>query len=98
MGKNMVKGATQVSGHFLKLHFCMFERSQMKHNNLDCHNFLGNIFSLIAKITCSKLHTNQKCFCMFKTLKPQKWIVFVFFKHPFSYQMCNIFSKNWRGF
>jgi hypothetical protein len=43
-GKNIVKGATKVSGHFLKLHFCMFERSQMKHNNLDCHNCFWNIF------------------------------------------------------
>jgi hypothetical protein len=38
-GKKIVIGATQVSGHFLKPHFCMFERSQMKHNSLDCHNF-----------------------------------------------------------
>jgi hypothetical protein len=36
-GKNKVKGATQVSGHFLKLHFYMFERSQVKHNSSDCH-------------------------------------------------------------
>ncbi len=42
--KNIVKGATQVSGHFLKLHLCMFEKSHVKYNNLDCHNFLGNIF------------------------------------------------------
>jgi hypothetical protein len=25
-----------MSGHSLKLHFCMFERSQGKHNSLDC--------------------------------------------------------------
>jgi hypothetical protein len=37
-GKNIIKGATQASGHSLKLHFCMFERSQVKHNSLDCHN------------------------------------------------------------
>jgi hypothetical protein len=42
--KNIVKEATQVSGHSLKLHFCMFERSQVKHNSLDCHNLLRNIF------------------------------------------------------
>jgi hypothetical protein len=29
-GKNIVKGVTQVSGHSLKLHFCMYEKSQMK--------------------------------------------------------------------
>jgi len=44
MGKIIVNGTTQVSGHSLKLHFCMFERSQGKHNSLDCHNFFGNMF------------------------------------------------------
>jgi hypothetical protein len=27
-----------MNGHSLKLHFCTFEKSQVKHNNLDCHN------------------------------------------------------------
>jgi hypothetical protein len=44
VGKNKVEGAIQVSGHSLKEHFCMFERSQRKHNNLDSHNSFGNIF------------------------------------------------------
>jgi hypothetical protein len=44
LGKNIVKGVTQVNGHFLKLHFCMFERSHVKHNSLDCHNVFKNIF------------------------------------------------------
>jgi hypothetical protein len=35
LGKDIVKGSTQVNAHFLKLHFCMFKRSQMKHNDLD---------------------------------------------------------------
>jgi hypothetical protein len=43
-GKNTIKEATQVIGHSLKLHFCMFEKSQVKHNNLDCHIVLRNIF------------------------------------------------------
>jgi len=43
-GKIIVKGATQVNGYSLKLHFCMFKRSQGKHNSLDCHNALWNIF------------------------------------------------------
>jgi hypothetical protein len=43
-GKNIVKGATQVNGGFLKLIFCMFERSQKKHNSLDCDKCLWNIF------------------------------------------------------
>jgi hypothetical protein len=68
-GKIIVKRATQVSGHFFKLHFSMFERLQGKHTSLDCHNFL-EYFPLIANFTCSKLDTNQKCFCMFKALKP----------------------------
>jgi hypothetical protein len=44
MGKIIIKGATQASGHSLKLYFCMFEKSQRKHNNLDCHNSFCNIF------------------------------------------------------
>jgi hypothetical protein len=35
---------------------------------------------------------------MFKALKPQKWIILVFFKRYFFYQMCTILSKNWKGF
>jgi hypothetical protein len=58
-----------MNGHSLKLHFCMFERSQVKRNSLDCHFFL-KYFSLIAKFTCSKFDTNKKCFYMFKALKP----------------------------
>jgi hypothetical protein len=67
--KNIIKGATQVSEHSLKLDFCMFERSQMKHNSLDCHNFF-EYFPLIVKFTCSKLDTNKKTNFMFKTHKP----------------------------
>ncbi len=37
IGKNIVKDSTQVNGHSLKLHFCIFKRSQRKHNSLDCH-------------------------------------------------------------
>jgi hypothetical protein len=37
MGKNIIKGATQISGHFLKLHFCTFEKSLEKQNSSDCH-------------------------------------------------------------
>jgi hypothetical protein len=85
-----------VSGHSLKLHVCMFEKSQGKHNSLDCH-FFGEYFSLTAKFTCSKLNTKQKCFYMFKSLKPQKWIFF-FPNVFFFYQMCTIFFENWKGF
>jgi hypothetical protein len=37
LGKNKVKGATQMNGHSIKQHFCMFEKSQVKYNNLDCY-------------------------------------------------------------
>jgi hypothetical protein len=37
-------------------------------------NFL-EYFPLIAKFTCSKFDPNQKCFCMFKTLKPWEWTI-----------------------
>jgi hypothetical protein len=61
LGKNTVKGATQVSGHSLKLRFYVFERSQAKHNNLDYHNVFG-IFFNNCKIYMLKV-------CMFKTFK-----------------------------
>jgi hypothetical protein len=55
LGKNTIKGATQViSGHFLKLYFCMFERSQVTHNYLDCHNFF-EIFSINYKVYMLKV-------------------------------------------
>jgi hypothetical protein len=44
MGKNTIKRVIQVNGHSLKLHLCMFDKSQMKHNSLDCQNVFWNIF------------------------------------------------------
>jgi hypothetical protein len=92
INKNIFKGATQVKGHFLKLHFYMFERSQMKHNGLDCHYFFTINF-IIAKFTSSKLNINLKCFCMFKVLKPREWTIF-FFQMSFLNQMCTISFEN----
>jgi len=43
-GKNIVKRATQMSAHSLKLHFYMSKKSQVKHNSLDYHNCFWNIF------------------------------------------------------
>jgi hypothetical protein len=54
MGKITIKGATQISGHSLKLHFCMFERSQGKRNSLDCHIVFG-IFSINCKVYMFKV-------------------------------------------
>jgi hypothetical protein len=43
MGKNIVKGATQVN-ELLKIIFLMFKISQKKCISLDCYNFFWNIF------------------------------------------------------
>jgi hypothetical protein len=77
-----------MSGHFLKLHFCIFEKSQGKHNNLDYYYYL-EYFSLIAKFRCSKFDRNN-FFCMFKALKHQEWIIIFFSNVPFFYKMCTI--------
>jgi hypothetical protein len=49
LDKNAVKWITQVNGHSLKLQFYMFERSQVKHNSLDCHKIFG-IFFINCKV------------------------------------------------
>jgi hypothetical protein len=83
LGKITIKGTTQVNGHSLKLHFCMFERSQKKHNSLDRQS-----------LHVQNLTQIKKLFCMFKALKPQKWTIIIFFKRPFFYQMCTIPFEN----
>jgi hypothetical protein len=52
-----------MNGHSFKLYFCMFERSQVKHNSLDCHNVFWKYFPLIVKFTCSRL-TQISFFCV----------------------------------
>ncbi len=59
-----------MNGHSFKLYSCMFERSQRKHNSLDCHNVFLKYFPLIVKFTCSRLDTNQFFFFLFKAFKP----------------------------
>ncbi len=76
-----------MSGHSIKLHFCMFEISQRNHNSLDYHKSFLECFPSIAKFTCLKFDTNQKCFYMCKTLKPQEWTIFIFFT-------CHFFLPN----
>jgi hypothetical protein len=55
MGKIIIKGTAQVSGHSLKLHFCMFEISQGKRNSLDCHNVFWNIFHQMQSLHAQSL-------------------------------------------
>ncbi len=49
-------------GHSLEPHFCMFERSQGKHNGLDYDRIFLKKIQLVAKFICSMLDTNLKCF------------------------------------
>jgi hypothetical protein len=85
LGENTIKGPTQVNGHSLKLHFFMFERSQVKHNNFGLSLFFLEYFSLNTNFTCSK-HSNLKSGqCLF------------FSNVFFFYQMCIIYSQNWKG-
>jgi len=93
LGKNIVKGATQVRGHSFKLHFCMFEISQVKHNSLNCHNELLECFQLIIKFTCQNL-TQINFFFMFKTLKPWEWIILGFFQTSFF--LPNVYHSFWK--
>jgi len=65
-----------------------------KHNSLDCHNVFLKYFPLIAKFTCSRLDTNQNCFCMFKAFKPWKWIIF-FFLNIFFF-ILNVHHSFWK--
>jgi hypothetical protein len=37
LGKITIKRTIEVNEHSLNLHFCIFERSQKKHNSLDYH-------------------------------------------------------------
>jgi len=83
MGKNTIKGNTKVNGHFLKLHFCMFEKSFEWNIIIWIIIFFLEYFSSIAKFKCSKFDTNKKWFCMFKTVKLQEWTILIFFKHYF---------------
>jgi hypothetical protein len=81
-GENSIKGSTYVSGNFLKLHFCIFEKSKGEHNSLVVNIYFG--IPLLTKFQCSKINANQKSLCMFKTLKLLKWIIFFSLKHLFS--------------
>jgi len=79
LGKIIVKRTIQVSEHSLNLHFCIFERSQRKHNNLDCHKVFG-IFSInyniyIYNINYNKQGTKQDYMIQKQELKTRTWDV-----------------------
>ncbi len=95
MGKNIVKGATQVSGHSLKYIFVCLKNHWWSLIVWIVIMFL-EYFPLIAKNMCSKFNTNQKCFCMFKALKPQKWTFILFFKTFIFSTKCAPFFFKWK--
>jgi hypothetical protein len=98
IGKNIVKGATHVSGHSLKLHFCMFERSPMKHNSLDWSKNFG-IFFINCIFYMIKFWHKSKIFLHVQSTQTSRVDNFNFFSNGlFFYQMCTIPLKNWRGF
>jgi len=92
LGKNVVKGATQV-GHSFKLHFCMFEISQGKHNSLNCHNELLECFQLIVKFTCQNL-TQIKFFLHVQNIQTLK--VDNFFFPQTSFFLPNVYHSFWQ--
>jgi hypothetical protein len=55
LGKIIVKGVTQVSGYSLKLLFCMFKRSQGRHNSVEGHNLFWNIFRWLERLCAQNL-------------------------------------------
>jgi len=65
MGKNIV---TQMNGHFLKLHFLCLKDHKGSIIVWIVIKVFG-IFFINCKVYMFKA-TNQKCFCMFKALKP----------------------------
>jgi hypothetical protein len=89
MGKITIKGATQVNRHSFKLYFCMFEKSQRKHNSLDCHNNFWNIFHCLH--TCSKLGGGITCS---KHSNPKSGQSLFFSNVLFFYQMYTIPFEN----
>jgi hypothetical protein len=87
MYKNTIKGATQANGHSLKLHICILETSQVKHNNSNCH-FFWEYFSLIAKFTCSQLDTNKKMFLHVQSTQTSRMDNLYFFQMSFFSTKC----------
>jgi len=75
-----------VSGHSLKLHFCMFERSQRKFNSLDCHKFFI-IFSINCKVYMFKVWHKSKMFSHVQNIQISR------VDNPYFFQMSFFFTK-----
>jgi hypothetical protein len=55
-----------MNGHSLKLHFCMFEKSQLKHNSLDCQKKFENIFHQLQSLRAQSLTQIKNVFACSK--------------------------------
>jgi len=95
MGKNVVKGATQVNGHLWKLHFWMFEKSQVKHNNLNCHNFF-EIFSINCKDYMLKTWRKSKMFLHVQSIQTLRMDNFCFF-FKWTFFLPNVHHFFWKS-
>jgi hypothetical protein len=73
----------------------MFEISQLKHNSLDCDNFLKNISHSLQNLHVQSLTQKKKLHV--QNIQFQEWTP-CFFQMSFFYQMCTIPFENWRGF
>jgi hypothetical protein len=83
-----------VNGNSLKLHLCIFERSQGKHNDLNSYKSFGMYFINFVKFTCSKLDINQKCFLHIQNIETSRINIPFFSNLLFFYQMCTIPFEN----
>ncbi len=81
-----------MSGHSLKLHFCMFERSQGKHNSLDCHKYFWNIFHQLQGLHVQSLTQIKNVFACSKHSNLENGQSLFFFKHHFFPTKCAPFS------
>jgi hypothetical protein len=65
----------------------MFEKSHVKHNNLDCHNFVG-IFSINCKVYMFIVSYKLKMFLHVQSIQTLKMDNPYFFQMPFFSTKC----------
>jgi hypothetical protein len=87
MNKIIVNWVTQMSVHSLKLHFCMFEKSQGKHNSLKCYN----IFKILYAQSLTQI---KNVFACSKHSKIESEQFLFFFKHHFF--LSNLHHSFWK--
>ncbi len=98
-GKNTIRGATQVNGHSLKLHFYMFERSQGKCIIIWIVIKKIGIFFVNCKVYMLKVwHTSKKKLHVQNIQTCRMDSPYFSQTFLFPYKMCTILSENWRGF